>query len=308
MIAGIEIGGTKLQLGLGPGDGTFVAFERRAVEPQRGGGGIREQIVEAWPKLLQSAGCHRDDVRAIGIGFGGPVDDRTRSTIKSHQVEGWDNFPLAHWAEQELGRPTVVGNDADCAGLAEAMLGAGRGFDPVFYITVGSGIGGGLIVGQRVQRGTGLGAAEMGHLRLRTAEGYSTLEDLCSGWALERTSGLNARELAQRYAQGDGAIQSFLNERWRYLAEAINHVITLVCPSRIIIGGGVSLMGEEVLFRPLREFVAAHAFAPFANCYEIVPAVLGEEMVVHGAMLMASQHANSAATDITFAIATRPPL
>jgi glucokinase len=71
------------------------------------------------------------------------------------------------------------------------------------------------------------------------------------------------------------------------LADAICHVIALLCPRRIVIGGGVSLMGEELLFKPLRHFVAERVFKPFADCYDIVPAALGEEVVVHGALALA---------------------
>jgi glucokinase len=97
MYLGIEIGGTKLQLGVGPGDGTLRGLWRAAVDIAAGGDGIRRQIVAAVPELLTSARVQRSELRAAGVGFGGPVDDGTRSVITSHQVSGWDNFPLADW-------------------------------------------------------------------------------------------------------------------------------------------------------------------------------------------------------------------
>ena len=128
MFLGIEIGGTKLQLGVGPGDGTLRGLWRGGVDVAAGGPGIRKQIVAAVPDLLASSGVDRSELRAVGIGFGGPVDDTTRSVLKSHQVGGWEGFPLAEWAEQALGFPAVLGNDADCAALAEARFGAGKGY------------------------------------------------------------------------------------------------------------------------------------------------------------------------------------
>jgi glucokinase len=279
MYLGIEIGGTKLQLGVGPGDGTLAALVRERVDPAAGAAGIRAQIVAAMGQL------DRASLRAVGIGFGGPVNDHRRCTIKSHQIAGWDDFPLADWCEQQLSIPARLGNDADLAGLAEAKFGAGRGHDPVFYMTIGSGIGGGLIIGGRTYRGTGLGAAEIGHLRMRTADGFATLEDLCSGWSLQRRSGLSVPELAARCQRGDAAASQLLNDAWSHLADALCHVIALICPARIVIGGGVALLGDQ-LFEPLRALVAERVFQPFADSYEIVPAALGEEVVVHGALAL----------------------
>ena len=125
MYLGIEIGGTKLQLGIGPGDGTIHALWRGAVVPAEGADGIRKQIECAIAQVLAGAKRGRDELKGVGIGFGGPVDDATRTVIKSHQIAGWDGFPLAAWIEEITGLPAVLGNDADVAGLAEALFAAG---------------------------------------------------------------------------------------------------------------------------------------------------------------------------------------
>src|SRR5207244_9420573 len=132
--------------GLGRGDGHILALWRGTVDPAAGGDGIRRQIQAAIPELLAKANADRGALRGVGIGFGGPVDDATRTVIKSHQIAGWDGFPLADWVGDLVGLPCALGNDADVAGLAEASFGAGKGVSPVFYITVGSGIGGGLLL------------------------------------------------------------------------------------------------------------------------------------------------------------------
>lgn len=294
MYLGIEIGGTKLQLGLGAGDGRLAGLWRADVDVAAGAAGIRQQIVAGVPALLRQAGLQRHDLRGVGFGFGGPVDDATRAVLRSHQVGGWDGFPLAAWAEEQFGVPAVLGNDADVAGLAEALFGAGRGLSPVFYITVGSGIGGGLILDGKIYRGCGKGAAEIGHLRVPDASGVlRPLEKVASGWGIEslarerRGEEITAREVGRRAAAGDAAAQEVLAVAHAALAEAICHVVALVCPRRIAVGGGVSLMGEELFFAPLRREVAARVFVPFADCFEIVPAALGEEVVVHGALALA---------------------
>jgi glucokinase len=249
----------------------------------------------------------RGRLRGVGIGFGGPVDDATRSIIKSHQITGWDGFPLAAWISDLLGLPAVLGNDADVGGLAEALYGAGKGLSPIFYITIGSGMGGGLIVDGTIYRGVGRGAAEIGHLRVPVAGGHDILEHVASGWGIENRARLRiqngepceseqlrgnktltAAMVFAAAAQGDRLCQNVLGEAFASLAEGICHVVALISPRRIVIGGGVSLVGNP-LFVPLRHLVAERVFKPFADCFDIVPASLGEEVVVHGALALASQ-------------------
>jgi glucokinase len=300
---GIEIGGTKLQLGVGPGDGKLRGLWRGRVDPATGAAGIQQQIVAAVPELLDRAGVAREEMRGAGIGFGGPVDDATRTVIRSHQIEGWDGFPLADWVGDLVGLRAVLGNDADVAGLAEALHGAGKGLSPIFYITIGSGIGGGFIINGEIYRGVGRGAAEIGHLRMwyvkhnftgTWSEVVAPLEQRASGWALgqwwkhpQLPADHTAEEIATLARQGDQEALRILHDAWSVLADAICHVIALLCPRRIVIGGGVSLMGEDLLFAPLRRLVAERVFEPFAGLTDIVPAALGEEVVVHGAIVLA---------------------
>src|SRR5688572_27563181 len=133
MYLGIEIGGTKLQLGVGhPTRSTLVELARCDVAPQNGARGILDQIEKSARDLIA-----RHQVVRIGIGFGGPVSAGV--VTKSHQIDGWENFPLADWCRQKFGLETVLGNDCDAAALAEASVGAGRGARTVFYVTVGTG-------------------------------------------------------------------------------------------------------------------------------------------------------------------------
>lgn len=315
MYLGIEIGGTKLQLGLGEGEGVIRGLWRGAVDPAAGGEGIRRQIVGALPELLAKAGVERSALKGVGVGFGGPTDDDTQTVIKSHQIAGWDGFPLGAWLADVIGVSTVICNDADVAGLAEALFGAGKGLSPIFYMTIGSGIGGGLVIDGEIYRGVGRGAAEIGHLQVHAAgverDWYmQSLEALASGWAiaeagagwvdareyrdtpLRRLSGCDpdkvTGELVVRAAnEGDEDAQSIIFGARNAIAQALCQVIVLLCPRRVVIGGGVSLMGEELLFEPVRRFVARDVFPPFAGLTEVVPAALGEEVVVHGALALA---------------------
>jgi glucokinase len=335
MYLGIEIGGTKLQMGLGEDDGRLASLWRGRVDPARGSQGIREQIEAGLPELLDRAGVSSSGLRGVGVGFGGPVDDDTRTVVKSHQIEGWDGFPLADWISDIVGVPSALGNDADVAGLAEARHGAGKGLSPVFYVTIGSGIGGGLIIGGQIHRGCGRGAAEIGHLRVMvpdernwswpapSAEGEwrsDILEHAASGWGLERRARASVRAhpedakrvvelaggdperitvslLGQAVREGDHFSQSILNHLIAYVAVGISRVVALLCPRCVVIGGGVALLGEELFFEPLRRELREDTlhfpfreplFAPFADLFDVAPASLGEEVVVHGAIALVS--------------------
>jgi glucokinase len=315
---GIEIGGTKLQLGIGQGQGSLLALDRLRVDPSRGAAGILEQIKDALPRLLAAAKLDRQQIQAAGIGFGGPVDVQNGRTQKSFQIAGWDDFPLAGWLGEHLEISRVVlENDADTAGLAEARFGAGVGHSPLLYMTVGSGIGGALIVDRQIYRGSGHGAAELGHLLVpeTTPSGIRLreLEQVASGWAIAAA----ARELARRklhdgrgewivlsQAQGrpddistalvanaaragDPDALTILDHASTAISFALTQTVALLAPQRIVIGGGVSLIGDKLWFDPIRRLLDRDVFGPFRGRFDIVPAVLGEQVVVHGALALA---------------------
>src|SRR4051794_36534596 len=111
LLLGIEIGGTKLQLGLGRGDGRLLAVERRTVETAHGALGILDQLTEGFAPLLARVGATPEDLAAVGVGFGGPVDADRGVVTKSHHVDGWDAFPLADWVRMNFGvRAVAVAN------------------------------------------------------------------------------------------------------------------------------------------------------------------------------------------------------
>lgn len=313
MFLGIEIGGTKLQLGVGPGDGSpLVALERLAVDPKDGAERIRRQIEQIGKALID-----RHGITAVGIGFGGPVDATAGRTIISHQVDGWKDFPLADWCRRGLGLPTAVANDSDLAGLAEARFGAGQGHRAVFYTNIGSGIGGALVIDAELYRGGAGVASEIGHLRpgLHSELPNQTVESIASGWGiaaaargrllspsqtdqeaaadlLRRCDGdieqVTAALVAQAAVEGNRLAWEVFDAACRTFGWAVAQVITLVAPNVVVIGGGVSLVGEQLLFAPLREYVGRYVFPPLQDTFEIVPAKLGEEVVVHGALAAAS--------------------
>ena len=302
MLIGIEIGGTKLQIVAGTEDGVIVERRRFTVDRQAAAAGIRQRIAETLPEL---AAKHQP--RAIGIGFGGPVDWRTGKICCSHQIEGWHDFQLGEWTAKESGLPVFVDNDANVATLGEALKGAGQGFDPVFWINLGSGVGGGLATGGRLYHGAIPGEAEIGHVRLDKSG--VTVEQRCSGWAIDKrireaiaiqgagplarlvgdAVGGETRHLAQAVAEHDPLAQAILSELADNLGFALSHVVQLFHPQVIVVGGGVALMGE-----PLREALAAalprYVMDSFQPGPKVALAGLREDSVPVGALLLAAQN------------------
>lgn len=302
---GLEIGGTKLQLVAGHADGSLIRRWRHPVDPTAGAEGILCQIGAWLPEALAA------QPRALGVGFGGPVNWRTGRIARSHQIKGWSEFPLGDWLRERTGIPVAIDNDANVAALGEALHGHGRGADSVFYVTLGSGVGGGLVTAGRLYHGAPPGESEIGHLRLEKAG--TLVEQRCSGWAVDRrlreairlhpgsplaslagnaTSG-EARFLAGALALEDPLAQAVLSELADHLAFALSHVVHLMHPDRIILGGGLALVGE-----PLR-FAVAEALKPylmevFGSGPPVFLSALREDAVPVGAVRLATQSADSA--------------
>jgi glucokinase len=296
---GIEIGGSKLQLVTG--DETAGILERRRfhVETSRGAEGIRQQIAAALPALAA-----KWKPAAVGAGFGGPVDWRTGRIARSHQIEGWSEFDLRGWLSSLAGLPVAVENDSNLATLAEAALGAGAGLSPVFYFNLGSGVGGGLAIGGRLYHGRAPGEVEFGHLRLDRSG--VIVEHRCSGWAIDcrlralatdhpesplarllgSTPGGEARHLRAALKAGDALARRVLDELAEDLGFVLSHVVHLIHPEVIVLGGGLSLVGE-----PLRAAVAEalprQVMEVFRPGLQLRLAALGEDAVPMGALLLA---------------------
>jgi glucokinase len=312
MYLGIEIGGTKLQLGVGAGDGSpLVALERADVAPELGANGILNQIEAMGRSLI---GKH--EFTRIGIGFGGPVEPDAGRVTTSHQIAGWDEFPLVKWSQQTLGRETVLGNDCDVAALAEARFGAGRNHRRVFFITVGTGVGGGFVIDGKSEGTDRPAIAEIGHLRvgLDAGELDGTVESFASGRGIERAmrnwlrsprktedmseiftlcagdvESLTAKQIVQLAAEGNPLAIEVWENGLKTLGWGIAQMITLLAPNIIIVGGGVSLSGEDLFFTPLRQYVRQLVFPPLVGSYEVLPATLCEEVVIHGALALAAR-------------------
>jgi len=301
LCVGIEIGGTKLQMAIGYCDGRIVEKKRFSVDKSAGAHGIQKTIEHNLPELIKKG------TAKIGVGFGGPVDWRNGRICRSHQIEGWSGFDIVGWLKSITGISEIyVENDANTGALGEAHCGCGQGFNPVLYVTLGSGVGGGLVVDGQIYHGNIPGECEIGHVRLDKSG--VTVESQCSGWAVDRkirerinsfekstlaklvkdVKGGEAKYLKPAIEQNDPLAVEILNETADDLAFALSHATHLFHPQVIILGGGLSNLGDilkNAVARRLERYIM-DAFKPGP---EVKIAALGEDAVPVGALILAGK-------------------
>ena len=306
MNLGIEIGGTKLQLVTDDMTGRITQRFRYAVDPSKGADGILAQIAATIQQLPETP-------QAVGVGFGGPLDWRTGRIATSHQIGGWAGFELADWLRSQIpGALVRVENDANVAALGEATQGVATSFQQVFYITLGSGVGGGIVVDRKLYHGVSPGEAEIGHLWLVPPGDSSkgqTLEQTISGWAVDQqvrdlipqlpddsalkiavqkahatgSVGKEAQFLHSAYEAGDPVAKMLIEQIGSVLALGLSHVVHLFHPDAIVLGGGLSLIGEP-LRAAVRQALPRFVIKAFHPAPIVLLAKLGEDAVPIGAL------------------------
>jgi glucokinase len=279
MILAIDIGGTKFSMAAFAGD-HMVRRESRATDAEGGREWMLAQIREI---ILQ----WRQDLRfqACGIGFGGPVDWPSQRVVLSTHVGGWRDFDLPAFISDLIDAPAIMDNDANAGVLGEARYGAGKGCSPLFYMTLSTGIGGGILHNGAVWRGADSYAGELGHLTIRP-DGPECLcgsrgcfERMCCGLWLERDFGRPAKDLMRD--------PSFVERYVVDLALGLKAAVMLLNPERIVIGGGIAKAGDR-LFVPLRQELRRQVTSWSGARLDVQPAVLGDDSVLFGAMGLCS--------------------
>lgn len=296
---GIEIGGTKTQVVLGAPGGVIVDRRRFSVNAALGAQGIREDIASAIESFRRDGA-----ITASGIAFGGPIRRSLGKTLTSHQIAGWDDYPILEWARELTASPVALENDANAAALAESIYGAGKERPSMFYITLGSGVGGGLVRAKRLYHGHLSSETEIGHLTIHPNGG--TIESHCAGWAVNRRvlamataaphswiatkvndyPGSEAKVLLEGLAVEDPECERMATELCETLAWGFSLVCALMSPACFVIGGGLSHLGE-----PLRQRVHSALDAQLMDALRPTPPVylaqLGDDVVPVGALTMA---------------------
>ncbi len=278
-ILALDIGGTKFQLAAFDGS-RMLLHEVCPTDRTQGPHGMFrdiERIFTAWRDQ------HAFQPERCGIGFGGPVDFPSQTITMSTHVAGWDGYPLLRNIQTLVGAPAIVDNDANVGALGEQAYGAGRGYDPLLYITISTGIGGGIVIGGRIYRGANSYAGELGHLNvdpngpLCLCGSNGCLERMCCGLWLERDYGRPAKDLLLEPA--------FVRSYVVPLARGLKAAIMLLNPARIVIGGGIAKAGDR-LFLPLREELDRQITAWSRARRDVVPAELADQSVLYGALAL----------------------
>ena len=310
-VLGIDVGGTKLAAGVATPDGTLLAESRRPSLATEGPDAMIDRVVALARDVVGRAGLRLEEIHRIGIACGGPLDPWRGVILNALNNPGWVNVPLVERIEAALGRPTVLDNDANAAALGEHRFGAGRGVRNLVYLTVSTGLGGGVIADGELLRGENGNAAELGHVSVDLhgrpchCGSVGCLETYCSGTSIaararERLAAgdepsllrsresdpLTAEDVAHAAGAGDAVARAVWDETMELLGAGVVSVIHAFNPRLVILGGGVTRSGD-LLFEPVRRVVAERAMPWLRDVVEVVPAGLGERSVLMGAVALA---------------------
>ncbi len=240
-VLGIDLGGTAIKIGCFDAAGHCLR-SRSLPTPQPS---TPEAVVAAMVEAIAQIDADRRCV-AIGVGTPGPADAAGRIAQVAINLAGWKNVPLADWLEKQCDRPTIIANDANCAGLGEFWLGAGQPFEHLILLTLGTGVGGAIILDGHLFVGHQGTAGELGLITLDpngpncNSGNRGSLEQHLSVQAIRRETGLEPDELGRRADAGDAAAIAFWNRYGEYLGAGLASLIYVLTPQAIIIGGGVS--------------------------------------------------------------------
>lgn len=308
-VLGVDIGGSNSVVAVADQSGSIFTHKQILTPNVLGPNLNIDMILTAACQIIQETGKSID---AIGIGCGGPLDRRTGTLHKVANLPGWDGICLTEIFEDITGAPAFLDNDATAAAMGEAAFGAGKGLANFVYLTVSTGIGGGIIINGKPYRGHGENAGEIGHTKI-IPDGppckcgdRGCLETLASGTAIARIAkegladnpdsilndalnerdGLTARSVSVAAKKGDIYANKIWSDATYHLGLGVANVVNILNPELVVIGGGVANAGE-MLFKPVTEVVNQRAMKALADDVKIAPSHHGDLIGVMGAIAVA---------------------
>jgi len=318
-IVGVDLGGTNIVVGLLPiAGGDVLAVRSMPTESGRGAKFVVDRIIgmieASIAEVLAAHDGTRSEIAGIGIGSPGPLDRKTGTVINTPNL-GWRNFPLRDLIANAVNLPATLDNDANCATYGEWWLGAGRDVDTLVGFTLGTGIGGGIILDGKIYHGCSDVAGEIGHMTIDSTGrkckcgNYGCLEAYASGPAMAlravegidagaetlltelvdgRLDQITAATVYEAIVRGDAYANEVMKDTAKFLGAGIANIINILNPQMVVIAGGVTRAGDH-LFVPLRAEVRRRAFrAAEENC-RIVPGELPGTAGVVGAAAVFKQ-------------------
>jgi len=316
LILGVDLGGTKIATALATAQGEILSREYSLTPAQAGPDAVTSSIITTIEKNLSSGKVKPSQLLGIGIAAAGIIDSDNGKVIFSPNLPGWNEVPLRDAVARRFGVPTYLGNDANLAALGEWWFGVKKKVTNLIYITVSTGIGGGIIADGKLYNGACGTAGEVGHMTIDVngpkcnCGNVGCWETLASGTALAREavkqikqgahtsivelvdgdmSRVDAKVVSLAAEQGDELAKELISRLGYYFGVGLANLVNIFNPELILIGGGLAKMGD-LLLKPAISVVRARAFKTPANSVEIKPALLGDDSGVLGAVAFVLEH------------------
>ena len=318
LILGVDLGGTKIAAALATTQGEIVARGRRPTPAQAGPDAVINSVCATINEVLSAKELQPSRLSGIGIAAAGIIDSANGKVIFSPNLPGWHEVPLREAIEQRFGIPAYLGNDANLAALGEWHFGVGEKMTNLIYVTVSTGIGGGIIADGKLYTGACGAAGEIGHMTIDVngprcrCGNIGCWETLASGTALAReavkritegartsiielvggdVSKIDANIVGLTAKQGDELAQELVSRLGYYFGVGLANLVNIFNPELILVGGGVAKMGD-LLLQPAIKVVKERAFSTSANAVEIKPATLGDDSGILGAVAFVLEHSS----------------
>ncbi len=312
-IVGIDLGGTKISGAVSDKDGKVLYMKTIDTLASEGSDNVIGRITWLINHVLSELNISNEDVFGVGIASPGPLNSDEGMIIETPNLP-FKNFPLKKAVESAVGIKTFIDNDANAAALGEFLFGAGKEVENLIYITVSTGVGGGIIINKKLYRGKSGNAGEIGHMTVEpngprcNCGNYGCLEAMSSGTAIARIArerlnhaenlkneksllsafeNITPKEVFECALKGDKLALEVVDYTTNYLGIGIASLINIFDPEMIIIGGGVSKVGD-ILFDRLKKVALERSFEVMSNTVKIVPASLGTDAGLIGALAIIS--------------------
>lgn len=300
-IIGIDLGATNVKIGLLNSQGKILKRINLATKNFAGRYKLLAKIVETIRNILEENKLHTKDILGVGIGLPGPIDFQNGIVDYLPNIPGWRKFPIKRWFISKTGLPTFVDNDVNLIALAESRMGAARNSNNMICITLGTGVGGGIIINKNLYRGSSFSAGEVGHMPITengprcNCGGRGCLERFVGNRRILdkakrkfKNNNISLENLSALARKGNPKALAIWREAGKHIGIALSGVVNLLDPDKIVIGGGVAKAGK-VLFEEIRRTIKSRAMPTQAKTVKIVQAKLRDQAGILGAAILVKE-------------------